>query len=156
MSQTMPPPPGASTPGGVALPQRGVFATSEIIPMLKEASSVMNELGAEWKRLRQEADDKKARAKRVRANLIVELRTWGNEVTGQPIKTSAERQEWADADADVQQAELEADLAQTVQMAAREAYHDAQGYFETLRNLLAIERDEWKREHGGPTPGGPF
>lgn len=153
---TMAPPPGASQhPGGVALPQRGVFATSEIVPMLQYASQEMREKGAEWKRLREAANEAKARAKQVRANLIVELRTWGNEVTGQPIKTSAERQEWADADADVQQAELEADLAQTVQMAAYEAYQDAQGYFETLRNMLSIERDEMKREHGGG-PGGPF
>lgn len=150
---SMAPPPGASTPGGVALPQRGVFATSEIIPMLQQASQVMHELGADWRRLREEADEKKATAKRVRANLIVDLRTWGNEVTGQPIKTSAERNEWADADANVQQAELDADLAQTVQMAAREAYKDAQGYFETLRNLMSIERDEMKREHGGHGPG---
>jgi len=153
---SMAPPPGASTPGGVALPQRGVFATSEIIPMLQQASRVMHELGADWRRLREEADEKKAAAKRVRANLIVDLRTWGNEVTGQPIKTSAERNEWADADANVQQAELEADLAQTVQMAAREAYKDAQGYFETLRNLMSIERDEMKREHGGVPGDRPF
>lgn len=151
---SMPPPPGASgAPGGVALPQRGVFATSEIIPMLTQASSRMRELGADWSALRAEADEKKAHAKRVRANLIVELRTWGNEVTGQPIKTSAERNEWADADADVQQAELEADLAQTVQMVAREAYHDAQGYFDVLRQMLATERDEQKREYSGHGPG---
>lgn len=153
---SMPPPPGASAPGGVALPQRGVFATSEIVPMLQYASTQMREKGAEWKRLREAANEAKAHAKKVRANLIVDLRTWGNEVTGQPIKTSAERQEWADADADVQQAELDADLAQTVQMAAYEAYQDAQGYFETLRNMLSIERDEMKREHGGGPGGQPF
>ena len=56
--------------------------------------------------------------------------------------------EWADADAAVQSAELAADLAQTVQMAAREVYHDAQGYYETLRQMASVERDEWKREHG--------
>lgn len=150
---TMAPPPGASAPGGVALPQRGVFATSEIVPMLQQASQQMRELGAEWHRLREEADEKKAYAKSVRANLIVALRTWGNDVTGQPIKTSAERQEWADADADVQQAELDADLAQTVQMTAREAYKDAQGYFETLRTMLGIERDELKRGYEGHGPG---
>lgn len=145
-------PPGhpQGAPGGVPLPQRGVFATSEVLPLLRQAADRMNELGAEWKRLREAADAAKAEAKRKRANLIVELRTWGNDVTGQPIKTSAERQEWADADGDVQQAELEADLAQTVQMTAREAYHDAQGYFDVLRSMLAVERDEMKREyHGG-------
>jgi hypothetical protein len=145
-------------PGGVPLPQRGVFATSEVLPLLHQASARMNELGADWKRLREEANEKAAAAKRIRANLIVELRTWGNDVTGQPIKTSAERQEWADADADVQQAELEADLAQTVQMHAREVYHDAQGYFDVLRQMLAVERDEQKREYGGGVPSGdrPF
>lgn len=153
MSDALDYPPGypsQGTPGGVALPQRGVFATSEVLPLLREAAERMSQLGEDWQRLRQEADDKKARAKAVRANLIVSLRTWGNDVTGQPIKTSAERQEWADADADVQQAELEADLAQTVQMHAREVYHDAQGYFDVLRQMLAVERDEQKREYGAP------
>lgn len=149
---SMPPPPGFDqSPGGVALPQRGVFATSEIVPLIQQASMRMRELGDEWAALREAADVAKGRAKKTRADLIVSLRTWGNDVTGQPIKTSAERNEWADADADVQQAELEADLAQTVQMVAREAYHDAQGYFETLRQMLSVERDEWKREHGGPS-----
>lgn len=152
---SMAPPPGASAPGGVALPQRGVFATSEILPMISQAAAEMNRRRQEWEELRTAADNAKAEAKRVRANLIVTLRTWGNDVTGQPIKTSAERQEWADADADVQRLELEADLAQTVQMTARQAYDDAQSYFSTLSGLLAIERDEMKREHGGP-PGGPF
>lgn len=142
-------------PGGVALPQRGVFATSEVLPLLREAAERMHELGTDWKRLREEADAKKARAKRLRANVIVELRTWGNDITGQPVKTSAERNEWADADGEVQQAELEADLAQTVQMHAREVYSDAQGYFDVLRQMLAVERDEQKREYGGGQ-GGPF
>lgn len=147
---TMVPPPHPRPDGGaVALPRSGVFAVSEVLPLLAAASRRMNELGDDWRKLRLAADEAKAKAKRVRADLIVELRTWGNDVTGQPIKTSAERNEWADADADVQQAELEADLAQTVQMHAREVYHDAQGYFETLRQLASVERDEWKREHGG-------
>lgn len=144
------PPPGASVvPGGGALPVRGAFATSEVLPLLKVASETMRRLGDEWRGLRENADRLKAEAKRVRANLIVELRVFGNDGTnGVPIKTSAERNEWADADAAVQAAELAADLAQTVQMAAREAYHDAQGYYETLRQMASVERDEWKREHG--------
>ncbi len=149
-------PPGYSPSGpGAALPQRGVFATSEVLPLLAEGARRMNELAADWKRLREEADAKKAHAKQLRANLIVSLRTWGNDVTGQPIKTSAERNEWADADADVQQAELEADLAQTVQMHAREVYHDAQGYYEVLRQMLSVERDEQKREYAGQGQGSP-
>lgn len=148
MSLDIPTPPPGYGQGAAPLPRSGVFSTSEVLPLLAQASRRMDDLGNEWRRLRTIADEKRAHAKAVRANLIVELRTWGNDVTGQPIKTSAERNEWADADAEVQQAELEADLAQTVQMAAREAYHDAQGYFETLRSLSAIERDEWKRAHG--------
>ena len=144
-------------PGGPlqgAMPQRGVFATSEVLPLLAEASRRMDELAANWKRLRTEANEKTPYAKKVRADLTVSLRTWGNDVTGQPIKTSAERNEWANADADVQQAELEAELAQTVQMHAREVYNDAQSYYETLRQMSAIERDEQRREHGGgPAPG---
>lgn len=149
------PPPGQDILAGGSLPQRGVFATSEVLPMISAAAARMSEAGANWRELREEADRKRDHAKRVRANLIVSLRTWGNDVTGQPIKTSAERQEWANADADVQQAELEADLAQTVQMAAREAYNDAQGAFDILRSMLAIERDENRAERGAPAPSQP-
>jgi len=93
----------------------------------------------------------KAKARKVRADLIVYLRVWGTEETGGlPIKTSAERNEWADADADVQQAELEADLAQTVQMSSRAAWEEAQAYFGTLQTMLGMERDEFKFERGGP------
>lgn len=144
-------PPGVNhTPGGLPLPQRGVFAAMEILPLIQSAAVEMRRLNAEWKALRVEADEKKATAKRTRANLVARLRVMGTEQTGNiPIRTSAERQEWADADADVQRAELEADLAQTVQMAAREAYHDAQSYYETVRQLMSVERDDLKREHGG-------
>ena len=72
---------------------------------------------AEWQRLRIEANNAKAVAKQTRANLVVRLRVFGNDGTGGiPIKTSAERLEWADADPEVQQAELNADLAQTVRL----------------------------------------
>ena len=150
MTMGMPPGSPGQAPGGLTLPQRGVFATSEVVPLIQLAAQEMNRRNAEWKRLRETADHLKSEAKRIRANLIVDLRTWGNDVTGQPIKTSAERNEWADADAEVQAAELAADLAQTVQMAARGAYDDAQGYFEVLRSMMAVERDEMKREHSGP------
>jgi hypothetical protein len=145
----------AQTPGpsqGVGrLPSRGSFAVSEVLPLIQQASAEVRGKGDEWRALREESDRKRAHAKQVRANLIVRLRVWGNEGTGDnPIKTSAERQEWASADPEVQQAELDADLAQTVQMAAREAYADAQGRFEVLRSMLAIERDDAKREWTGP------
>jgi hypothetical protein len=128
-----------------------VFATSEVIPLIQQAAAQMNDARLEWQRLREEADRKKAHAKQVRANLIVRLRVWGNTGTGdQPIKTSAERQEWADADPDVQQAELDADLAQTLQMVTRGRYDDAQAFFSTLQTMQAMERDEARREFGGP------
>lgn len=130
-------------------PQRGVFATSEIVPLISSAGQEMRSARSDWLELRKAADQAKSDAKRVRAALIIELRVWGAEATGQvPIKTSAERNEWADADPKVQQAELDADLAQTVQMAAREAYNDAQARYGVLQSMLAIERDEMKREHG--------
>lgn len=122
--------------------------------MISTAADHMRNQHDEWKRLREEADRAKAKAKKIRADLIVTLRVWGAEDTGNvPIKTSAERNEWADADADVQQAELEADLAQTVQMTAREAYNDAQSQFAVLQSMLAIERDEMKREYTSPPRG---
>lgn len=146
------PPPGfPQQPGQLQMPQRGAFALSETVPLIQQYATAMREAREEWQRLRLEANEKKARAKKVRADLIVQLRVFGSEMTGNtPIKTSAERNEWADADADVQQAELEADLSQTVQMSAREAYEEAARVFDTLRSMLGIERDDMKREHGGP------
>jgi capsule polysaccharide export protein KpsE/RkpR len=136
----------------VGLPTQGVFASSEVLPLIAGASRALAERRSEWLELREAANRAKSRAKSIRANLIVNLRTWGNDVTGQQIKTSAERNEWADADADVQLAELEADLAQTAAMAAYESYQDAQAEFSAFQSLLGIERDELKREHDGP-PG---
>lgn len=147
------PPPGfpGQQPGQLQMPQRGAFALSETVPLIQQYATAMREAREEWQRLRLEANEKKAHAKKVRADLIVQLRVFGSEMTGStPIKTSAERNEWADADADVQQAELDADLSQTVQMSAREAYEEAARVFDTLRSMLGIERDDMKREHGGP------
>lgn len=156
----MSPPPGFPGAGGqgvqphgqgMAVPQRGAFAMSETMPMIQQAAALMEEARLNWVKLRTEADEKKARAKKVRADLIVQLRVYGNEMTGdRPIKTSAERNEWANADGEVQQAELEADLAQTVQMAAREAYDDKQGQFDALRSALSMEKEMMGREYSGP------
>ena len=77
------------------------------------------------------------------------LRVWGNEGSdGLPIKTSVERNEWADADANVQQAELDADLAQTLAMVAASAWQEANAYFGTLQTMLGMERDQFKFERG--------
>jgi hypothetical protein len=136
--------PGTSMVSGAPpMPQRGSFAASEVLPLIQQAADQMREAGSEWRRLREEADRKRAHAKRVRANLLVTLRVFGKSDTGGvPITTAVERGEWADADADVQLAELDADLAQTTQMTAREAYNDAQRQFDMLRSLLAIERQD--------------
>lgn len=155
--QMQPPPgfPGQGVEGrGMSVPQRGAFAISEAWPMIQQAAARMEDARAEWLKLRREADEKKANAKKVRADLIVQLRVFGNDATGgQAIKTSAERNEWANADGDVQHAELEADLAQTVQMAAREAYDDLQGQFDALRSALSMEKEMMSREYGGPHAG---
>jgi len=135
---------------GPPLPQMGSFATSEVLPLIAQAARELNYAREDRKRLRDLAAEAKAHAKRTRANLIVTLRVWGNDSTGAAIKTSAERQEWADADANVQQAELDADLAQTLAMNAGDALKHAEDYFSALSGMLAIERDELKAQRGAP------
>lgn len=143
--------PGGQQPPGLHVPQRGAFATSEVLPLVQQASGQLRRARDEWRAARDAASNAKALAKKTRADLIVTLRTWGNDVTGEPIKTSAERNEWADADADVQQRELEADLAQTVAMTAGAALKQAEEEFGMLRSALGIERDEMAAERGGPS-----
>lgn len=139
---------GGSVPP--ALPQRGTFATSEVLPLIQRATGEVTRLREEWRALRDAAAEAKSLAKVTRANLIVNLRVWGNEGTGGiAIKTSAERNEWADADPEVQRTELAADLAQTAAMNARAAYDTAEEYFQSLRSMLAMERDDNKREWPG-------
>lgn len=134
----------------VPLPHQGAFAISEVLPIMQHHAAELRRLRGERKRLRDEAAVAKANARRVRANLVAYLRTFGNDVTGAPIKTSAERQEWADADADVQQAELDADLAQAAAINAGDALADQQAIFATLQTMLGVERDMMKAErHGG-------
>lgn len=124
---------------------------SEVLPMVQRASADLQAKRQTWVNAREDRDRKVAKAKSMRASLIVQLRVWGTAETGsEPIKTSAERVEWCNADPEVQQAELEADLAQTVQMAAHEAYQDAQASFGLLQSYLGFERDQFKAErHGG-------
>lgn len=149
--------PPAAFPGSqevLRAPRRGAFAMSETVPLIQEWAERMRTSREAWETARLDANEKKAYAKKVRADLIVRLRVFGHEATGGvQIKTSAERNEWADADATVQQAELEADLAQTVQMSAREAYEETARVFDTLRSMLAVERDDMKREHNAPGYG---
>jgi len=137
-------------PGMPRLPGGGVFAVSEVLPIMAAASRELEQRRQERKRLRDEAAEAKALARKTRANLIVHLRVWGNEGTGGiPIKTSAERQEWADADPEVQRTELAADLAQTAAINAGDALEDAQAYFSSLSTMLATERDSMKAERAG-------
>lgn len=144
-------PTGPGTQPGPLVPRGGSFAVSEVLPLIAAASHQLNTLREERHAARERAAEAKANARRIRANLIVNLRVWGIEVEGiPPIKTSAERNEWADADANVQQAELEADLAQAAAINAGDALDDAQSYFETLRSMLAIERDDLNTERGAP------
>lgn len=144
------PPPGFPSTE-LRMPTRGAFAMSETVPLIQQYAAKMQKARDEWHTLRVEANEKKALAKKVRADLIVQLRVFGLSANGdRPIKTSAERNEWADADADVQQAELEADLAQTVQMSAHDAYDEAVKVFDTIQSLMGIERDDMKRGYGGP------
>jgi hypothetical protein len=150
------PPPGsalAQQQGGgavVTLPSGGVFAASEVMRTIREARDDMWRRKQEWLELRTAKDHAKAAAKKVRADLMVRLRVFGNDATDNvPMKTGVERNEWADADADVQRAELDADLAQTVAMAAYEAYQDAQALFATLQTVLGIERDDIRSTRAG-------
>lgn len=132
-------------------PTRGAFATSEVLPELGRIVAERNRLQREWLAAKTEAVNKAAEAKRLRANLIVNLRVWGTELTGGvAIKTSAERQEWADADADWQQLDLEASLAAAVATATRMAYDTADEHMQALRSALGMERDENKWQQGAP------
>ena len=144
------PPPGMPTLPGGGVPHGGVFAVSEVLPVIVQARQHLDTLRTERREARERAAQAKAHARKVRANLIVHLRVWGNDGTsGLPIKTSAERQEWADADPEVQQAELDADLAQTLAIAAGDALTDAQAYFATLQTLAGMERDSFRAERAG-------
>lgn len=117
--------------------------------MLQEWRTKMDDARGTWEEARIDANNKKALAKKTRADLIIKLRVFGADATGNiAIKTSAERNEWADADPDVQRTELEADLSQTAQMAAREAYEEVTKIFETVRSLLTLEREDLKRGYG--------
>lgn len=134
-----------------ALPRSGSFAVSEVLPLIQQASHRLETLRYDWKRLRDEAAEAKALAKKTRANLIVYLRIWGTERTGSnPMKTSVERNEFADADPDVQHAELAADLAQSAAMDARAGLDHAEEYFGTLRSMLGIERDDLQGQRHSP------
>lgn len=145
MSDVAPRPPvGGPTPP----PQRGAFAVSEVLPKMRDASMKMDRTRTEWQVAREASNQAKAHAKKVRADLIVRLRAFGNQTTGVPIKTSAERQEWADADPTVQQAELDADLAQTLAMVAHAAFEQAVEEFGVLRTMLGMERDQFAAERG--------
>lgn len=149
-------PPAGSSPqvGGVVprMPQRGVFAVSEVLPMMAAASADLRLARETWETARTEAAQAKHDAKKLRADYIVYLRVWGAADTGNvPIKTSAERQEWADANPAIQQAELDADLKQAVAMSARAALDQAQHEFGLLQGMLGIERDGFKWERGEPT-----
>lgn len=149
LSHNEPPPRFAPERG--LLPQSGAFAMSEVLPLMQRASHELTRLRDERKRLRDAAAEAKALAKKTRADLIVNLRVWGNDGTnGAPIKTSAERNEWADADADVQRTELLADLAQAAAINAGDALDHAEEYFSSLQGMLAIERDEMKAERQIP------
>lgn len=137
------------TPG--AYPSRGAFAASEVLPELAKVVAERNRLQAEWLQAKREAVNKGAEAKVIRANIIVNLRVWGTELTGGvPIKTSAERQEWANADSDWQRLDLEADLAAAVATATRMAYDTADEHMQALRSALGMERDENKWQQGQP------
>lgn len=150
MLPAAPPPPGSSPGGGGLVPQGGVFAVSEVLPIIIQARREVDRLRGERREARERAAQAKAKARKTRADLIVTLRVWGNgETSGIPMKTSAERQEWADASPEVQQAELEADLAQTLAINAGDAYADAQAHFATLQTLAGMERDQFRAERAG-------
>lgn len=137
-------------PGAAPVPQGGVFAISEVMPFIQRAAAELADKREAWKGARDAKDAAHARARKVRADLMVTLRILGNDATGAPIRTAVERNEWADADPTVQQAELDRDVAQTAAMASYEAYQDAQASFSLLQSYLGMERDSLRSErHGG-------
>ncbi len=135
-------PPAAGLGGRV--PSRGAFASSEVIPLVQAAARRKAEAHTEYSAAAERAATAKATARKVRADLIVRLRVFGNDDVGVPIKTSVERNEWADADPSVQSAEREADLAAILARSARMAWEDADSEFQVLRTLLGMERDAAK------------
>lgn len=149
MSDVQPAAPGIQ-PGVVPVPQGGVFAISEVLPLIQRAAADLADKRQAWVDARNDKDEAHAKARKARADLMVTLRILGNDETGVPIKTNAERNEWADADPTVQAAELDRDVAQTKAMAAYEAYQDAQASFSLLQSYLGMERDSLRSErHGG-------
>lgn len=149
MSDVQPAAPG-NQPGAAPVPRGGVFAISEVMPLIQRAAADLADKRAAWQDARNAKDEAHAKARKVRADLMVTLRILGNDQTGVPIKTAAERNEWADADPTVQQAELDRDVAQTAAMATYEAYQDAQSSFSLLQSYLGMERDSLRSErHGG-------
>lgn len=145
MQQTTP----GNAPGVVPVPQGGVFAISEVMPYIQRAARDLADKRETWKAARDAKDVAHARARKVRADLMVTLRILGNVETGKPITTAVERNEWADADPEVQQAELDRDVAQTTAMASFEAYQDAQASFSLLQSFLGMERDSLRSERAG-------
>lgn len=140
--------------GGAAhppLPQRGAFAASEVLPLIRSASAVLESRRIAWRELRDAAAEAKSAAKKIRADYLVSLRVWGTLETGSvEIRTAVERNEWADANPDIQNAELAADLAQSASMDARAALDHAEEHYKQLSGLLAIERDDLKRQYNTP------
>lgn len=149
MSDVQPAAPGIQ-PGAAPVPQGGVFAISEVMPYIQRAAADLATKRSAWQDARAEKDEAHALARKTRADLMVTLRILGNDETGVPIKTNAERNEWADADPAVQAAELARDVAQSKAMGAYEAYQDAQASFALLQSYLGMERDSLRVErHGG-------
>jgi len=128
------------------LPTQGQFAVSQVLPLMRQTITECDARRAEWRRLADLAAEAKAQAKKIRADTMIQLRLFGAPAGGGPIKTNAERNEWADGNLDVQAAEQAADLAAVEARAARESYEDAQRFYTSLMTLAAMERDEWKRE----------
>lgn len=149
MSDVQPAAPGIQ-PGAAPVPQGGVFAISEVLPLIQRAAADLADKRQAWVDARNAKDEAHAAARKTRADLMVTLRILGNDETGKPIRTAVERNEWADADPAVQAAELGRDVAQTTAMAAYEAYQDAQASFSLLQSYLGMERDQLRSErHGG-------
>lgn len=122
---------------------RGPLGVSTTLPMLKTVVEERRLLEAEFLDLASQAARARSLHKSTRANLITTLRVFGNEGTGgMAIKTSAERNEWADADADVQAAELAADLLDERKRAAKMAWDTLDHAMRALNSAFVMERAE--------------
>lgn len=134
----------AESGGGMAY--NPAAALSTVLPRLQYVVAQRKELEDDYERVAREAAEANAEHKRVRANLITTLRVFGNTSTGgEAIRTSSERNEWADSDSDVQRLQLAADLLDEQKRAIKMRWETLDAEMRALNSLLVSERETNKQ-----------